>query len=183
MDVFEPFMFTGSVAKDNVSCEYPVSILRDTDASHSIVLKSSVPNIEQCYTGKYVILKGLEGTVSVPLATVFLRSGLVSDYVTVGVRNSLPANGVSFLLGNNIAGQQVVPDLVVGEASFTENPTKALEKDYPFLFPSCAVTRSMKQSLSSDDDLEANKLDLGYLFDSSGSSNDHMKTQRRTRRK
>ena len=60
----------------------------------------------------------------------------------VGVLKSLPVDGVSFLLGNDIAGSLVVPDPVVTNEPLSVSPTAEVEKLYPDLFPSCAVTRS-----------------------------------------
>ena len=48
------------------------------------------------------IYLGVEcGIVNVPFHLVFLTSDLVSGPVTLGVRSSLPIDGVHFLLGND----------------------------------------------------------------------------------
>ena len=51
--------------------------------------------------------------VSVPLYTVYLRCGLVTGPVVVGARPSFPVQGISLLLGNDLAGSKVIPDLAV----------------------------------------------------------------------
>ena len=45
--------------------------------------------------------------MSVPLHNVHLKCNLVDGPVIVGVRLSLSVKGVSLILGNDIAGQQV----------------------------------------------------------------------------
>ena len=42
-----------------------------------------------------------------PLYKFFLKSDLISGYVTVGIRPDLPVKGVSLLLGNDLAGDKV----------------------------------------------------------------------------
>ena len=52
-----------------------------------------------------VLLQGAElGTFRVPLHKVHLKCGLVTGAVVVGVRPSLPVQGVSLILGNDLAG-------------------------------------------------------------------------------
>ncbi|KAK3885892.1 hypothetical protein Pcinc_009910 [Petrolisthes cinctipes] len=64
------------------------------------------------------------------------------SFVTVGVQDSLPLEGVSFLLGNDIAGKLIVPDPVVCSEPLSVNQTADLEENFVGLFPSCAATRS-----------------------------------------
>ena len=55
-----------------------------------------------------MLLQGAElGTFRVPLHKVHLKCGLVTGAVVVGVRPSLPVQGVSLILGNDLAGGQV----------------------------------------------------------------------------
>ena len=101
---FEPFTFGGFVSLSEDSMKVPVSVLRDTGASQSIIVRSSVPFLEQCYTGESVVLRGVGGCVVVPLCRVFLDTNLISRMVIVGVQDALPVEGVTFLMGNDIAG-------------------------------------------------------------------------------
>ena len=48
------------------------------------------------------------------------------------------------LLGNDLAGNLVIPNLTVLESLLNESPTKTLDLTNPHLFPSCAVTRTPK---------------------------------------
>ena len=74
------------------------------------------------------------GFVSVPLHRVHLQCSLVAGVFRVGVRPSLPVKGVTFILGNNIAGGQVVPVLEVLEHPDTLQ-SDVLEQEYPGVFP------------------------------------------------
>ena len=88
----------------------------------------------------------------------------------MGVRDSLPIEGISFLLGNDIAGDLVVPDPVVCPEPLSDNPTADLEKKFTGLFPSCAVTRSMAKIEEEDN---VGSLGLDCLFpESSGAQLD-----------
>ena len=49
----------------------------------------------------------------VPMHTIYLNSDLVSREVVVGLRPTLPMEGVSLILGNDLAGERVIPDLQV----------------------------------------------------------------------
>ena len=182
-DSFVPFMFDGSVSKEESSDQYPVKILRDTGASHSIMLKSSLPIVEDSYTGEHVLLRGVCGVITVLLCRVYLGiTKLVTGWVTVGVQDSLPVTGVTFLLGNDIAGHCVVPNPVVSWSPVVENDTGLLEEEYPDLFPLCAVTRSQTfgrtdllsgpERCSADRGVPDNMNDLGFetLFDNQDDS-------------
>ena len=69
-------------------------------------------------------------TFHVPLHKVHLKCGLVTGPVVVGVRPSLPVQGVSLVLGNDLAGGQVacvsnVPqDLGPSNVAAEQAPTK-----------------------------------------------------------
>jgi len=73
---------------------------------------------------------------------VYLHCGLVTGPVVVGARPSLPVQEISLLLGNNLAGSRVTPDLsVTNEPELTEDVDK-LDCVIPGLFPACAITRA-----------------------------------------
>ena len=55
--------------------------------------------------GSSILVQGFErGYVSIPLHTVTLQSNIVTGPVIVGVCPSLPVEGVTFILGNDLAG-------------------------------------------------------------------------------
>ncbi|XP_069996525.1 uncharacterized protein [Penaeus vannamei] len=163
---FQPFIFSGSVALDEASPSVPVSVFRDTGASHSVVLKEAVPFLEDAYTGKYVVVEGFGGCVTVPLCKLYLRTDLVSGPVVVGVHDSLPIKGVSFLMGNDIAGIRLLPNPVVCPFPVAYDPAVDVARINPGLFPACAVTRSQAKKLPrlSDRSVGQNELGLECLF-------------------
>jgi hypothetical protein len=77
---------------------------------------------------------------------VELESDLICVLVVGGVRPSLPVKGVSFILGNYLAGEKVVPNPVICKQPRVEEPDGLSEK-YPRLFPTCAVTHTMSKKV------------------------------------
>lgn len=53
--LFEPFQFPATVSVSEDGPTIPENILRDTPASLNMVLESSVSNLEDAYTGEYVV--------------------------------------------------------------------------------------------------------------------------------
>ena len=74
---------------------------------------------------------------------VFLRSDLISGYVTVGICPYLPVKGVSLLLGNNLADNIVIINPYVSSHPCSREGTDAEMQDTPGLYPVCVVTRAM----------------------------------------
>ena len=73
------------------------------------------------------VLQGAElGTFCVPLRKVHLKCGLVTGAVVVGVRPSLPVQGVNLILGSDLAGRQVACVSNVPQDSVS--PTVAAEQ-------------------------------------------------------
>ena len=160
--LFQPFRCEGSVSASEDSPSIPVSILRDTGASHSIVVRSIVPFVEDSYTEEFVVLKGINGCTTLPLCRLYLRCGIISQSVTVAVQDSLPVEGVTFLLGNDIAGCCVIPDPVVCSNPLNFDPALKLTEENPGLFPSCAVTRSQSRDTAKDTDVDLDNVDELY---------------------
>ena len=101
---------------------------------------------EKSYSGASVLPQGVKcGIVNVPLLHVFLTSDLVSGPVTVGVRTSLPIDGVHFLLGNDLAGGKVAPNPAVTDKPKIEEVIDPILEGIPDLYLLCAVTRTMTQ--------------------------------------
>ena len=63
----KPFQFDGFVSASEGSMDVPVRIMRDTGASHSIIVRDALPTLEDMFTGDNVILQGIGGTVVDPL--------------------------------------------------------------------------------------------------------------------
>lgn len=74
----------------------PVSILRDTGASCSEILKDSVPFLKKTCTGENSVIRSTGGSVTVPLCRLYLNSDLHSGPVIVAVKETLSISGVSF---------------------------------------------------------------------------------------
>ena len=111
--------------------------MRDTGASQSLLLADVLPFSEKSYSGESVSLQGVKcDIVNVPLHHVFLKSDLVSGPVTVGVRTSLPIDGVHFLLGNDLAGVKVVTGPVVTDQPKIEQIIDPVLEEIPDLYPS-----------------------------------------------
>ncbi|KAJ8045540.1 hypothetical protein HOLleu_08569 [Holothuria leucospilota] len=152
-----PFVSEGFISLDGNSAHPPVKIkiLRDTGATQSLLLDGVLPLSDSTSTGANVLIQGVEcGFISVPLHKINLKSDLVSGSVIVGVRPTLPVKGVSLLLGNDLAGGKVVANAILTDKPCDYNNTEQLEKEFPNLFPACAVTRAMSQKLAMDDNLK-----------------------------
>ena len=82
--LYQPFNTHGSV---NVYREvkHPIRIVRDTGGSLSLILKSSVPGIEKCYTGEKIFILDFHGPFAMPLAKIHLDCPLVKGEVIVAV--------------------------------------------------------------------------------------------------
>ena len=120
--------------------------MRDTGVSQSLLLADFLSFSETSYSGESVLPRGVEcGIFNVPLHHVFLTLDLVSRLVTVGVRTSLPTDGVHFLLGNDYAGGKVVPFPVDTDKPKIEEVTDPFLEKIPDLYSSCAVTRAKTQ--------------------------------------
>lgn len=115
IDVFDtsykPFVMTGFVSLSGKEGDQrEICILRDTGAMQSILVSDILPFSDETYCGSNILVRGIEmQVVPVPLHRVHLDCPLVSGFVRVGIRNSLPVKGITFILGNNLAGGNVVP--------------------------------------------------------------------------
>ena len=73
MEIYEPFLsdvfvsLNGDFAQSN-----PITILRDTGASHSLIFADTLPSSEKTSSGTSVLIQGVEcGSVNVPLHNIF----------------------------------------------------------------------------------------------------------------
>ena len=145
MEIYEPFLSDGFVSlTSDFAQSAPITILRDTGASQSLILADTLPFSEKTSSGTSVLIQGVEcGFVNVPLHNIYLSSDLVKGPVAVGIRQTLPFKGVHLLLGNDLAGDKVVVNpLVTGTPCMDQSPDP-IEQELPDLYPSCAVTRAM----------------------------------------
>ena len=115
MEIYEPFLSDGFVSlNSDFAQSAPITILRDTGASQSLILADTLPFSEKTSSGTSVLIQGVEcGFVNVPLHNIYLSSDLVNGPVAVGIQQTLPFKGVHLLLGNDLAGDKVVVNPLV----------------------------------------------------------------------
>ena len=144
MDNYKPYLSQGSVSiDDNLTNSSPITILRDTGASQTLLLEGVLPLSDKTFTGKYVLLQVVQlGTFNVPLHRVYLQSKFISGMVTLGVCPTLPVSGISLLLGNDLASGKDILYPIVSEEAIVDESDQQTD-----LYPACAVTRSMSKNL------------------------------------
>ena len=146
MENYKPFISEGvvSLVGDENSSQ-KVKILRDTGATQSLMLDSVLPLTEISFTGANVLISGVEmGVLEVPLHEVNIKSSLINGNIVIGMRPSLPVEGISLILGNDLAGEKVMVDPRVVEKPRDDVKTERLAEKFPGIFPASVVTRSMK---------------------------------------
>ena len=146
MENYKPFISEGvvSLVGDENSSQ-KVKILRDTGATQSLMLDSVLPLTENSFTGANVLISGVEmGVLEVTLHEVNIKSSLINGNIVIGMRPSLPVEGISLILGNDLAGERVMVDPRVVEKPRDDEKTERLVEKFPGIFPASVVTRSMK---------------------------------------
>ena len=146
MENYKPFISEGvvSLVGDENSSQ-KVKILRDTGATQSLMLDSVLPLTENSFTGANVLISGVEmGVLEVPLHEVNIKSSLINGNIVIGMRPSLPVEGISLILGNDLAGEKVMVDPRVVEKPRDDENMERLAEKSPGIFPASVVTRSMK---------------------------------------
>lgn len=88
---------------------------------------------EQTFNGKTVLIQGVElGVFNVPLHRIYWKLDFITGPVTVDVRPTLSVPGVSFLLGNDLAGGKVVPDPIVCERVTSNVTSDKKNNNHPY---------------------------------------------------
>ena len=142
---FQPFLMKGFVSLVEGGAKVPVNIIRDTASNQSVILEHVLPFSEESALKSDVLVRGFDMQyVGLPLHNIYLDSDLVTGYVKVGVRAKFPIEGVSLLLGNDLAGGKLLinPE-VIAVPLLTKSDNLAAE--YPNVFTICAVTRAMAE--------------------------------------
>ena len=170
MEIFEPFMLNCFVSlSGDHSPPTSIKILRDTEASQSLILADILPFSEKNSSGTSVLIQGVEcGTVNIPLHHVNLSSDLVTGLVAIGIKPSLPFKGVHLLLGNDLAGDKVVVNPYVTDTPNIGQTDDPIEQEIPDLYPSCAITRAMAKKAilkNSNPDIDVTDTIIGQYFD------------------
>uniref|UniRef100_A0A3B3XHV5 SCAN box domain-containing protein n=1 Tax=Poecilia mexicana TaxID=48701 RepID=A0A3B3XHV5_9TELE len=148
-DCFKPFIFDGLVSLTGCpEDEKPVRILRDTGGSQSFILSSLLPFNADTSCNASTIVQGIGmAYVPAPLHHVHIKSKLASGLFKVAVRNSFPVQGVEFIMGNDLAGDKVLPI-----PEMVDNPSCMMGEDemlksHPDVFAVSALTRSQAHKL------------------------------------
>ncbi|KAK4328171.1 hypothetical protein Pmani_001409 [Petrolisthes manimaculis] len=120
--------------------KYPVTILRDTGATGSLLIN---PTGKPLQSSESILIRGVAGFDTFPTVSINLECELLKATADVGIVDSLPVPGIDLLLGNDIAGAKVFPHPIVSSEPLSVPETVALEEQHPEVFNVCAVTRSM----------------------------------------
>ncbi|VDI24762.1 Hypothetical predicted protein [Mytilus galloprovincialis] len=144
MEEYKPFMSDGFVSIVDDTTLQPIKILRDTGASQSLLLEGVLPLSEKTSVGASVLLQDL-----------------ITGPVVVGVRPNLPVEGVTLLLGNDLARNKVVAEPIVTSEPVVD--VKSPEDDAE-LYPACVVTRAMARK-QQNENLQEDKFDYMDLSD------------------
>ena len=169
MEIYEPFLSDDFVSlNSDFAQSTPITILRDTGASQSLILADTLPFSEKTSSGTSVLIQGVEcGFVNVPLHNIYLSSDLVKGPVAVGIRQTLPFKGVYLLLGNGLAGDKVVVNPLVTDTPCMDQSPDTIEQELPDLYPSCAVATAMaKKAMSTENQSDVDLTDsfIGRSF-------------------
>ena len=141
---YKGFVSCGTVKFSVGDEELPVMILRDTGSTQTLLIADESSLNTSKFTGKKVWVQDVnDGFKPVPLYDIELSSGLVSGLVTVGIVTKLPVRGISMLLGNDLAGEKVVPSPVVCDTHVVDSMAEDLEYETPDISPPCVVTRAL----------------------------------------
>ena len=147
MENYKPLISEGVVSLvGDESSSQKVKILKDTGATQSLMLDSVLPLTENSFTGANVLISGVDmGVLEAPLHEVHIKSNLINGNIVIGMRPSLPVEGISLMiLGTDLAGERVMVDPRVVEKPRDDEKTERLAEKFPGIFPASVVTRSMK---------------------------------------
>lgn len=148
LEMFDGFLSEGMVAVEEGEAETPITVLRDTASGQSLMIAGTIELPETAALGTFVPVEGFGGAYrAVPLYTVFVKTNVFVGYAQVGMVSELPVQGVTFLLGNDLARKQVVVTPLLSPTPCEVAETEVLEKQYPEAFPICVVTRSQMRAL------------------------------------
>ena len=87
-----------------------VSVLRDTGASQSLLLRNKLPKGVIEAARETVMIEGIGGKrVKIPLCKITLKSKWKNGPIQVGVVDKLPMKGISLILGNELKSKKCHP--------------------------------------------------------------------------
>ncbi|XP_068208345.1 uncharacterized protein [Palaemon carinicauda] len=113
-NLFEKFICNGTISLHSTDKPIKVRMLRDTGSNQSILIKSVVPNLT--LLDEKVVVRDLTDTKLLPLTEVFMDCLYVTSKVKMAVREgNFPLQNVQVLLGNDLAGELLLPNLIMYE--------------------------------------------------------------------
>ena len=153
----EQFISAGAVRFSSDKEEVPVRILRDTASTQTMLVADECSLDKKNFTGRHAVIEDANGSCQpAPLYDIELKSQIVSGLVTVAVVDRLPVRGISLLLGNDLAGDRVLPSPVVNEVPVVNSVTENLKEEIPGVVPS-DVTSAKTQQKQEKQNKEKNK--------------------------
>ncbi|XP_056441423.1 uncharacterized protein LOC130378840 [Gadus chalcogrammus] len=161
---FQPFLMKGFVSLTEGDSKLPVNIIRDTASNQSVILEHVLPFSDISAVESDVLVRGFDmRDVGLPLHNIYLESDLIKGCVKVGVCAQLPIEGVTLLLGNDLAGGKMLINPEVIAVPLPEN-SDDLALKFPIVFSVCAVTRAMAERQKLEAEVE---LSDSFLVDCS----------------
>jgi len=117
------------------------------------MLDSVLPLSNETSCNSDILVWGIKMSVlRAPLHMVHLHWPLVTGHVKVAVRPRIPISGVSFILGNDLAGGKMFPSPEVVDIPVSAAPAPPASS-VPNVFPVCAITRAQARKLGDAVDL------------------------------
>lgn len=111
----------------------------DTTCSQCVNPASALPFLDLSACNYGSVLCGVEmDYVLRPVHQVHVKSPLITGVYPVAVCPELPTEGISFLMGNDIAGNKVTPALEVVDLPQHLQPDKIQQTNID-LFPACVT--------------------------------------------
>ncbi|XP_066969216.1 uncharacterized protein [Macrobrachium rosenbergii] len=140
-----------------MQCGRGVKILRDTGASQSLILRSSVPDDVVFRNKNFVLLGGFPDTVATyPLEEMYLKTKYFQGMVNLAIVDALPIPDVDVIFVNDLAAEtecDVLPILTLADLAGDQMSTDDLVN------PVSVVTRSQSKEV----DLEEVELDAELI--------------------
>ncbi|XP_064120762.1 uncharacterized protein LOC135225360 [Macrobrachium nipponense] len=184
---FEKLM-KNSLAVSESGIRKLVTVLRDTGAAISVVLKSSLPD-DPVAGDEFVLIGGFpDACIACPLQTIYLDTDYVTGLVKVAVADTLPVKGVDILLGNDLGKESCLVNPIVMKTPTPEAEVAVVTRsgfvtdsdnydlDLGSNVDSSLISAPLETSLQRDDLIRAQRDDvsLKHIFEKceEGSGND-----------
>ena len=123
------------------------------------------PLTENSFTDANVPISGVDmGVLEVPLHEVNIKSSLINGNIVICMRPSLPVEGISLILGNDLAGEKVMVDPRVVEKPRDDEKTEKLAEKSPGIFPAFVATCSMKAKKEAIKEQDREEIGISGIF-------------------